>query len=348
MRILVWISWWVDSAVSAGLLIEQWHEVVGGFMINYIADEWDCPTETDLIEAKKVAEHLGIELYTFDYREEYERRIISYIYSEYEKWRTPNPDVFCNNLIKFDIFMEEALSLWFDAIATGHYAQVKNINGEALLEKWIDPEKDQSYFLSRLTEHQRSHAIFPIGHLKKSEVRVIAERMNLPNAKRKDSQGLCFIGKVSMKEFLEKRIEKKPGDILDMTGKIIGKHDGAFSYTIGQRKWIGVGWWPARFVVAKDVQNNTITVGWEGDINLYQDRLIATEWIWATRYPPTPPYSGKCKIRYRQEDQDVIITELDNNRVHVSFAVPQRAITSGQICTLYSPEGFLLWSGIIE
>ena len=348
MRILVWLSWWVDSAVSAGLLLEQWHEVVGGFMINYIADEWDCPTETDLMEAKKVATHLWIELYTFDYREEYERRIIAYIYSEYEKWRTPNPDVFCNNLIKFDIFMEEALGLWFDAIATGHYAQIKHVDTEYILKKWIDPEKDQSYFLSRLTEYQRSHAIFPIGHLKKSEVRVIAERMSLPNAKRKDSQWLCFIGKVSMKEFLEKRISKKPGNILDMNGKIIGEHDGAFSYTIGQRKWIGVGGGPARFVVEKNVKNNTITVGWDEDIELYKNTLIATEWLWSSKNPPPLPYVGKWKIRYRQEDQDVTIDSWDNNCVHVTFLHPQRAITNGQIFTLYSPDGFLLWSGIIE
>ncbi len=294
-------------------------------MINYLDEEHpeSCPTKADLEEARRVAEYLGLPFYTFDYREEYEKRIVEYIYREYELGRTPNPDVFCNNLVKFDLFLEEALSLGFDGIATGHYAR-----REATSEKWkvkseksdmntfelwalsfklmkgIDPSKDQSYFLSRLSPFQLSKAIFPIGHLLKSEVREIARKAELPNAERKDSQGLCFIGKVSMKEFLERRIEKEEGDILNTSGKVVGKHEWAFSYTIGQRKGIKVGGWPALFVIAKDTVKNTITVGTEDELELYSKVCHLTDWVGLI---PEIMRTYGAKIRYRQEDQVVMV-----------------------------------------
>ncbi len=341
-KILVWLSWWVDSAVSTLLLKEQGYEVACGFMINYLDEENpdSCPTKVDLEEARKVAEFLGLPLYTFDYREEYEKRIVDYIYREYKVGRTPNPDVFCNNLVKFDLFLEEALSLGFDGIATGHYAQKST---EWYLLKWSDSSKDQSYFLSRLSPFQLEHALFPIGNLLKSEVRKIAKKENLPNAERKDSQWLCFIGKVSMKKFLERKIPKKPGNILDTTGGIIGQHEWAFSYTIWQRRGIKIGGGPALFVVAKNTKDNTITVGTDHDLQLYSSSCILTDWI--GKIPEEWKKYG-AKIRYRQENQ---VSQLISNdwQIIIKFKNPQRAITSGQICVIYDGD-MVIGSGVIE
>ena len=346
-KVLVWLSGGVDSAVVAYLLKEAGHDVSCGFMINYISDTEDCPTLVDIEEAKKVAEYLGLPFHTFDFREEYEKRIVSYIYEGYKKWLTPNPDILCNNLVKFDCFLEEALEYGFDKIATGHYARIEgDVDGIFHLLKWVDPSKDQSYFLSRLNQFQLSHALFPIGHLHKTEVREIARKAGLPNAERKDSQGLCFIGKVSMKEFLEKRLEKKPGNIVDTHGKILGQHEWAFSYTIGQRKGIQVGWGPALFVVGKDITKNTITVGTESELELYSSELTAIDWHW-TGVPRDFPFKAKAKIRYRQEDQDIECVQDGEGRVKVLFNIPERAITSGQTVVIYDGDE-LIASGIIE
>ncbi len=209
MKILVGLSGGVDSAVSALLLRDAGHEVHAGFMVNYRTDDEHCTTRADLAEAERVAEFLGIPFSTFDFVREYEERIVRTIYDGYLKGVTPNPDVLCNNLVKFDLFLEEALSYGFDAVATGHYARTVVRDGRVRLLKGNDPEKDQSYFLSRLSESQLSKAVFPIGHLPKPEVRRIAREAGLPNADRKDSQGLCFIGKVPMREFLRERIPEK-------------------------------------------------------------------------------------------------------------------------------------------
>lgn len=338
-KILVWLSGGVDSAVSAHLLKKQGFDVACGFMINYLEeDNSTCTTRIDLEEARKVAQYLQLPFYTFDYREEYEKRIIDYIYSEYEKGRTPNPDVFCNNLVKFDVFLEEAIGLGFDGIATGHYAQII----DSKLHKGVDPNKDQSYFLSRLSKFQIDHAQFPIGHLLKSEVRSIALDAWLPNANRKDSQWLCFIGKVSMKEFLERRFPKTPGDILDISGTVIGRHEWAFSYTIWQRRGIAIGGGPALVVLKKDTKNNTITVWTEEELSLFSQECMLSDWIgddfelWKVYW---------AKIRYRQIDQEVTIKKWDSN-IEVSFSNPQRAVASGQICVIYEGDR-VIGSGVI-
>ncbi len=345
-KILVWLSGGVDSAVVAYLLREAGHEVSCGFMINYISDAEDCPTLIDMEEARKVAEYLNLPFHTFDFQEEYEKRIIAYIYESYKNWLTPNPDILCNNLVKFDCFLEEAREYGFDAIATGHYARIEQYDGWFHLLKGLDSNKDQTYFLSGLNQFQLAHALFPIGSLQKSEVRRIARDAWLPNAERKDSQGLCFIGKVSMKEFLEKRLPKQSGDILDTHNNIIGKHEGAFSYTIGQRKGIEIGGGPALFVVKKDTVNNTITVWTEQELQLYASELIACRWHWLWKLLVFP-FVAQAKIRYRQEDQEVECEALSEHRIRVRFRVPQRAISSGQTIVMYSGDE-LIASGIIE
>ncbi|MDD2892092.1 MAG: tRNA 2-thiouridine(34) synthase MnmA, partial [Candidatus Gracilibacteria bacterium] len=309
-------------------------------------DTEDCPTLADIEEARKVADYLGLPFHTFDFREEYEKRIVNYIYEGYQKGLTPNPDILCNNLVKFDCFLEEALEYGFDKIATGHYARIEEKDGLFHLLKGVDPNKDQTYFLSRLNQFQLSHALFPIGHLTKPEVREIARKAGLPNAERKDSQGLCFIGKVSMKEFLEKRLPKKPGNILDTNGKVLGQHEGAFSYTIGQRKGIQVGGGPALFVIAKDIAKNTITVGTEAELELYSSELTAIDWHWVTESQEFP-FRARAKIRYRQEDQNIECLQDSEDRVRIRFDTKQRAITSGQTIAVYDGNK-LIASGIIE
>ncbi|MBP8016558.1 tRNA 2-thiouridine(34) synthase MnmA [Candidatus Gracilibacteria bacterium] len=346
-RILIGLSGGVDSAVSAYLLQKQGYEVVAGFMKNYVSETGNCPTREDRDEAIKVASHLGIKTFIiFDQREEYDKKIVQYIYDGYKNGITPNPDVLCNSEIKFKLFMQNALNLGVDYIATGHYARiVENGEGKFHLLKGVDESKDQSYFLSGLNQYQLSKSLFPIGNLKKTEVRKIAKEIGLPNALRKDSQGLCFIGKVQMQDFLSKKISKKEGDILDPKGNIIGKHEGAWYYTIGQRKGIKVGGGPALFVIKKDVIKNTITVGTEKELELYSDRLIANTWHWIGK-ELNFPFKAKAKIRYRQEDQDVELFNIGNGQIEAIFKEKQRAITSGQTIVVYLKDE-LVGSGII-
>jgi len=208
-KVLVWLSGWVDSAVSAALLLEQWYEVVWWFMKNYVSDKWNCTTFKDAEEAIKVAKFLWIELLSFDLQKEYQERIIDYIFEWYSKWITPNPDVLCNNLIKFDVFLNKAMEQWFDYIATGHYARIRGEDWVYHLLQWIDSWKDQSYFLSGLNQYQLSKSIFPLWEMTKQQVREKAKEIWLPNAERKDSQGLCFIWNVPIRTFLMQKFPKK-------------------------------------------------------------------------------------------------------------------------------------------
>lgn len=360
-RVLVGLSWWVDSAVSAYLLQKEGYEVVAWFMKNYISEEEDCPTREDRDEAIKVAEFLGIkEFIIFDFREEYNAKVVEYIYEWYKKWITPNPDILCNSEIKFKLFLEHAMKLWFDYIATGHYSRIiknsvistkldksiKNNKSTYHLLKWLDSNKDQSYFLAWLNQYQLSKALFPIWHHEKLQVRKIAEEIWLPNAKRKDSQWICFVGKVDMHKFLEKKIPTKTGQIIDTSWQVLGEHNWAWFFTIGQRKWIQIGWWPALFVVRKDVEKNEIIVWTEKELELYSNSLIATNWHWINeKY--NLPLDWKAKIRYRQEDQDVRLLDIGNNKIEAKFAQNQRAISSGQTIAIYIWDE-LIGSWIIE
>lgn len=362
MRILVWLSGWVDSAVAAYLLKKEGHDVTAGFMINYLAPEGEyCPTKEDIEVAREVAAYLDIPFFTFDYVEEYAKKVLDYMYAWYQKWITPNPDIMCNSEIKFKAFLEEAINLWFDAVATGHYARItppaslvaqlppqsRGTEGELFhLLKWIDPNKDQSYFLAWLNQFQLSKSIFPIGHLEKPRVREIALEAGLPNANRKDSQWICFVGKVDMHKFLEKKIEKKTGNIVDTSWKILGQHDWVFFYTIGQRKWIQIGWGPALYVVKKDLEKNELVVWTEEDMDLFNKELTASNFNLLAETLKFP-LQAQAKIRYRQEDQEVKLEDLWDNRIKAKFKNAQRWIASGQIIAIYVWDE-LVGSGVIE
>lgn len=344
-RVLVWLSGGVDSAVAAALLLEQGYEVIAGFMKNY-ADESNpsCHTREDRDMAMKVAAHLGIKTFIiFDFREEYNKQIIEYIYQGYASWNTPNPDVLCNTLIKFDLFLQHALTLGCDAVATGHYARIHEDNTIFQLLKWIDQNKDQSYFLSWLTQAQLAHAHFPLGAMTKSEVRTYAEKIQLPNADRKDSQGLCFIGKIPMKEFLSKQLATTPWPIQDSTGTVLGKHPGALFYTIWQREWLWLSGWP-RFVVEKDVVNNILIVGHEDDPRLRSKTVYCTN-RHRVGAIPSLPHTAHAKLRYRQTDQSVTIQQQWEIIV-LDFDSPQKAATAGQQAVVYDGD-MLIGSGVI-
>ncbi len=316
-------------------------------MINYTTDDETCTTKADLAVAKEVAQFLGIPLHTFDFQEEYHNRIVKYIVDSYAHGLTPNPDVLCNSEIKFNLFLEEGIAMWFDGVATGHYARIErpvSPQQPYSLLKWVDPSKDQSYFLAWLNQSQLSKALFPLGWMLKSEVREIAQKAWLPNALRKDSQWICFIGKVPMKQFLESYIPKKKWSILNPQGTILGEHEGAWWYTIWQRKWIWVAAPEPLYVIAKDITQNTITVWYEKDAALYSHDISIANWHWIGKQYDLP-FSGHAKIRYRQADQKMTLIQ-ETGLMIARFTEPQRAVASGQIVVVYDGE-VVVWSGVI-
>lgn len=354
-RILVGLSGGVDSAVSAYLLKEQGYDVVAGFMKNY-ADESNpnCHTREDRNEAIKVAQYLGIQDFmVFDFRQEYEERIINYIYEWYKQWITPNPDILCNNLVKFDLFLEKAMAYGFDYIATGHYARIQEENNDYKLLRGLDHNKDQSYFLSWLNQHQLSKSLFPVGELTKPEVRAIAEKIKLPNADRKDSQWLCFIGNIPMREFLKKKLPVQKWDIILNHEKKVGEHDGARFWTIGQSRGLDLN--IKAYVTSIDIKNNIVHVSYEReDPTLLHDQTICHNWHWINgewlmvndQWKLTATNIA-VKIRYRQ-DPPVAATliQWENNTVTVQFHEPQRGIAPGQSIVAYAGD-VCLGGGVI-
>jgi len=348
-KILVALSGGVDSAVAAYLLKEQGHDVSAAYMKNWINEEnvfGNCPWEQDIRDAEAVCQHLNIDFEVGNFIKEYRERVVRYLVDGYKKGITPNPDVMCNREMKFGVFLDYAKENGFDAVATGHYCRsVIDEAGISQVYEGVDKNKDQSYFLALVTGRQMDNAVFPVGHLAKPEVRELAKKVNLPNAGKKDSQGICFIGEVKIGDFLEKFIPDSPGEIVNLNGTVLGEHKGLHRFTLGQRKGIGV---PSNtdnefyVVVGKDYDTNRLIIAFESNLenglHCTEKRVQSLSWI-------REPIKEKCTLlarpRYRDPSVVTEFTPLEDGSVHLKFAEPQRAIASGQICAFYDGERLL-------
>mgnify|MGYP001594061139 CR=1 FL=1 len=352
MKIIVGLSGGVDSSVATLMLLEQGYDVEALFMKNWDEDDKDghCTAEQDLSDAQKVADKLGVKLHTINFSADYWEDVFEHFLQEHKKGRTPNPDVLCNQKIKFKVFLEHALSLGADKIATGHYARISHDDGEYQLKTGLDNNKDQSYFLYLLGQEQLSKSLFPLGGISKTEVRAIANKHNLITADKKDSTGICFIGERNFSEFLQTYLPKQQGDIVDENGQFIKHHQGLAFYTIGQRKGLEIGggfsnspepW----FVADKRVESNEILVV-QGDHQLLYHNTLNTSNLHWIGSQPNLPLNCQAKIRYRQASQDCTIIK-QNDCVKVIFKNPQRAITPGQSIVFYNDD-ICLGGAIIE
>ena len=341
-KVIVGMSGGVDSSVAALLLKRQGWDVVGLFMKNWEDDDGDeyCSTRQDLIDAAAAADVIGIPLEAVNFAAEYKERVFADFLREYSAGRTPNPDVLCNVEIKFKAFLDHALRLGAGRIATGHYARVRERDARFELLRAADGAKDQSYFLHRLTQAQLARVVFPVGALKKAEVRRIALEAGLPNHAKKDSTGICFIGERPFREFLNRYLPHAPGPIVDAQGRRVGEHIGLAFYTIGQRKGIGLGGAGAPwYVAAKDVATNTLTVVQGHDHPLLMKPILtALEASWVSGAPPRERSRHGAKTRYRQPDSPCTLARVADDGITVEFAEPQRAVTPGQSVVLYDAE----------
>ncbi|MCF6313858.1 MAG: tRNA 2-thiouridine(34) synthase MnmA [Verrucomicrobiales bacterium] len=357
-KILVAMSGGVDSSVAAALLLQQGHEVVGAYMKNWINEEGlpgDCPWQQDIIDARSVADHLGIELRILSLMDAYRERVVDYMLKGYRDGVTPNPDVMCNREMKFGVFRDFALGQGFDAIATGHYARIRqNAEGEGVdVLRGMDGNKDQTYFLALLQQEQISKVLFPVGELPKSEVRSEAERFEIPVAKKKDSQGICFMGNVKMADFLKHYIKDQPGDIVTVDGKVVGQHQGLHLYTFGQRKGLRVSspvYGKAYVLVEKRPQSNELVVAFDelDTPNLYASRCQVTS-ISLTHRPLSTAENLSAQPRYRCPSVAIKLLEQNDNgsTMTIEFDQPQRALTPGQICAFYDGE-VLMGGGVFQ
>ena len=358
-RVVVGLSGGVDSAVSAYLLKEQGFEVIGVFMKNWEDDDDSeyCASNVDFLDAASVADVIGIEIEHVNFAAEYKDRVFAEFLSEYQAGRTPNPDVLCNAEIKFKAFLDHAMRLGAEKIATGHYARVREVDGQFQLLKGLDASKDQSYFLHRLNQSQLAKTLFPVGELEKTEVRRIADAIGLPNAKKKDSTGICFIGERPFREFLNRYIANAPGPIKNELGQCIGEHVGLSFYTLGQRQGLGIGGLKAKgqargggehtpwFVARKDLATNTLFVVQGHDHPWLQShQLTADNLSWCAGVPPNEGLYG-AKTRYRQADAACTFT-VSESTMQLSFTEPQWAVTPGQSAVLYDGD-VCLGGGII-
>ena len=353
MKIVVGISGGVDSSVAAYLLKKQGHEVIGLFMINWEEKDGACTAEEDYEDVKRVCNKLGIPYFSVNYSKEYYQRVFQYFLEEYKAGRTPNPDVLCNREIKFGPFLDKAITLGADMIATGHYAKKIEKDGKFYLAKADDHNKDQSYFLNQLSQYQLSKVLFPLAEISKPQVREIAKKLELSTATKKDSTGICFIGERNFKKFLSEFLPAQPGDIVDRQGRVVGKHDGLMYYTLGQRRGLNIGglkggngkrW----FVLEKDLQNNRLIVSQGEDDLLFSDGLFATDINWIPEKPEKEEFECYAKFRYRQPDQKVKVKITGESTIQVDFDQKQRAITQGQFVVLYDSKGICLGGGIID
>ena len=372
-RVVVGLSGGVDSSVAAWLLKQQGYEVVGLFMKNWEDDDDDeyCSSRQDWIDAASVADRLGIDIEAVNFAAEYRERVFASFLAEYSAGRTPNPDVLCNAEIKFKAFLDHALRLGAAHIATGHYARVRFVSGDGSvarageapigragggrfeLLRGVDPGKDQSYFLHRLNQDQLARTLFPVGHLHKAEVRRIAGEIGLPNAAKRDSTGICFIGERPFREFLNRYLPLRPGPIRTPDGKVVGEHVGLAFYTLGQRKGIGVGgtregsgepW----FVARKDMASNTLWIVQGHDHPwLLSTSIESADASWISGTPPVAGTRCTTRTRYRQTDASCALVRLDGDRFTLGFEAPQWAATPGQSAVLYDGE-ICLGGGVIE
>jgi len=350
--VVVGMSGGVDSSVTALLLKQQGYHVIGIFMKNW--EEFDengvCNSAKEYEDVVRVCEQLEIPYYSVNFVKEYRDNVFAHFLKEFKDGHTPNPDILCNREIKFKVFLEKAMELGADYLATGHYCQTRISDGKVQLCKGVDAHKDQSYFLYAVTEKALQKVLFPVGSLPKSEVRRIAKEHNLATFEKKDSTGVCFIGERNFKEFLNQYIETHPGNFEMLNGKVVGRHDGVACYTIGQRRGMGIGGaGDAWFVVGKDIPRNVVYVEQGGaHPALYCDELTATELAWISpEGAPDLPLLCTSKIRYRQPDQHCVIRKIENGRCWVEFMVPQRAVTPRQSIVFYAGD-VCLGGGIIE
>lgn len=353
-KVLVGMSGGVDSSVAAGLLLEQGHEVVGAYMKNFTNEEGlpgDCPWEQDIRDAREVCDFLGIEFRILSLMDEYRDRVVDYLLAGYRDGITPNPDVMCNREMKFGIFREFAIAQGFDYVATGHYAQLVRNEDESVDILRGAEGKDQTYFLALLEQGQIQNAMFPIGHLPKPEVRKEAERLGIPVAQKKDSQGICFIGDIKMADFLGHYIDDVPGPIVTLDGKKVGDHRGLHLHTLGQRKGLGVPsntFGKAYVVIEKRAAENELVVAFDEPETpkLYATRCRVGS-ISVTHRPLSGVSSLLAQPRYRCEAAAVTAEFIDESTAMITFETPQRALTPGQICAFYE-EDKLLGGGVFQ
>jgi tRNA-uridine 2-sulfurtransferase len=353
-HVIVGMSGGVDSSVAAVLLIEQGYRVEGLFMKNWDEDDGTeyCTARADLADAQAVCARIGIRLHTANFAAEYWDRVFEHFLAEYSAGRTPNPDILCNKEIKFKAFLDYAMELGADFIATGHYARRRMTGEHAELLKGLDPNKDQSYFLHAVSGEQFAKTLFPVGELPKARVREIARQHDLITHDKKDSTGICFIGERRFKDFLQRYLPAQPGDIEDVDGRVIGKHHGLMYHTIGQRQGLGIGgihgggdapW----YVVDKDLAHNRLIVAQGTDHpRLYKSALTLSAIHWIAGNRPELPLRCQVKTRYRQADQNCVLSETVDG-YHMQFEQPQRAITPGQSAVIYLGE-LCLGGGVIE
>ena len=363
-RILVGLSGGVDSSIAAHLLIQQGHQIEALFMKNWEEDDKDgsCNAAEDYSDAMSVAKHLDMKLHERNFSAEYWDNVFEECLTEFRAGRTPNPDILCNREIKFNVFLDHALELGAEKIATGHYAQISFIDGKYKLLKAVDDNKDQSYFLYALNQKQLSSTLFPLGTLKKEQVRELAKQLSLVTHNKKDSTGICFIGERNFKPFLKQYINEQPGEIRTTENELIGNHDGLMFYTMGQRKGLEIGGYKLKsgentgdpwYVAGKNMQTNTLIVAQGHDHPmLFNKSLTAINLHWISGKPPaalskSTPFKCMAKTRYRQADQECVIEKTEQNSCVVSFTKPQRALTPGQSIVFYQGEE-CLGGAIIE
>ena len=354
-RIIVGLSGGVDSAVAALLLQRQGWQVEALFMKNWEEEDEPgrCSAAEDLADAQAVADRLGIPLHRVNFSAEYWERVFEHFLAEYRAGRTPNPDVLCNREIKFRAFLDHALSLGADAIATGHYARLTRDGERLRLRRCADENKDQTYFLYMLDQWQLSHSHFPLAALLKEEVRALAREAGLPNYRKKDSTGICFIGERRFRDFLGRYLPARPGPMVTPEGEQLGAHQGLMYYTLGQRKGLGIGGRAGQgespwFVVAKDLEHNRLVVAQSHDHPLLMSRgLEAGQLHWIAGHPPPLPRTCLARIRHRQPLQRCLLSDIDGHRCSVRFEQPQRAVTPGQSVVFYQDDE-CLGGGTIE